>query len=129
VPGGLGLKAKRQSEENKLYASLMGWATFIILNTQTGRDDTNGSAKSTSSVPSTPIRSFQQSNTIPTDHKNLILRMKIKTFLKRACAAYGRTALCLSGGAMLGNYHFGAVRALLETGCYPTLFLGRVPGA
>jgi len=29
-------------------------------------------------------------------HRNLV-----KTFLKRARAAYGRTALCLSGGAMM----------------------------
>jgi hypothetical protein len=42
------LKAKRQSEENKLYASLMQWATLNILNAQNGREDTNGSAKSTS---------------------------------------------------------------------------------
>ena len=30
--------------------------------------------------------------------KNLVLREKIKTFLRRAKSAYGRTALCLSGG-------------------------------
>jgi uncharacterized membrane protein len=123
------LKAKRQSEENKLYASLMQWATLNILNAQNGKEDTNGSAKSISSVPSTPTPTIQQSNTIPTNHKNLILRTKIKTFLKRARAAYGRTALCLSGGAMMGNYHFGAVRALLETGLLPHIISGTSAGS
>ena len=46
-------------------------------------------------------------------------REKIKNFLKRARAAYGRTALCLSGGAMMGNYHFGVIKALLEEDCLP----------
>ena len=31
-------------------------------------------------------------------------RMEVLAFLKRARAAYGRTALCLSGGAMMGKY-------------------------
>ena len=30
-------------------------------------------------------------------------RMEVLAFLKRARAAYGRTALCLSGGAMMGK--------------------------
>lgn len=30
-------------------------------------------------------------------------RMEVLAFLKRARAAYGRTALCLSGGAMMGT--------------------------
>ncbi|EED93346.1 predicted protein, partial [Thalassiosira pseudonana CCMP1335] len=61
--------------------------------------------------------------------ENLILREKIKTFLKRARAAYGRTALCLSGGAMMGNYHFGAVLALLETGLLPHIISGTSAGS
>jgi hypothetical protein len=64
-----------------------------------------------------------------TENDNLILRTKIKTFLKRARAAYGRTALCLSGGAMMGNYHFGAVRALLETGLLPHIISGTSAGS
>eukprot|EP00956_Cyclotella_meneghiniana_P006021 scaffold7836_cov30-Cyclotella_meneghiniana.AAC.1 len=83
----------------------MDWATLNILNPQ--KDNGKGGdkkAKSTatvlpSSVPSTPKSSQSQfaTSSIDEDHKNLILRGKIKTFLKRARAAYGRTALCLSG--------------------------------
>jgi hypothetical protein len=37
---------------------------------------------------------------------SLCHRMEVLSFLKRARAAYGRTALCLSGGAMMGMFSF-----------------------
>ena len=61
--------------------------------------------------------------------RNIVLREKVKTFLKRARAAYGRTALCLSGGAMMGCYHFGAVKALLETDLLPNIISGTSAGS
>ncbi|KAF9583494.1 hypothetical protein BGW38_009339 [Lunasporangiospora selenospora] len=42
---------------------------------------------------------------------------------------YGRTALCLSGGAGFGYYHLGVVRALLEAGVLPTVITGTSAGA
>jgi len=56
-------------------------------------------------------------------------RKSVKTFLKRARAAYGRTALCLSGGAMMGCYHFGHVRALLDEGVLPHIISGTSSGS
>jgi predicted acylesterase/phospholipase RssA len=53
----------------------------------------------------------------------------VKTFLKRARAAYGRTALCLSGGAMMGNYHFGHVKALHDEGILPHIMSGTSAGS
>ena len=50
-------------------------------------------------------------------------------FLKRARAAYGRTALCLSGGAMMGLYHFGHLRGLMETDCLPNIISGTSAGS
>jgi predicted acylesterase/phospholipase RssA len=123
-------------EEKKLYASLMEWATLNILNAP--KNGKSNSKEASSSTPTTPIRTTQPSssngnvninNAIPAHHKNAILRTKIKTFLKRARAAYGRTALCLSGGAMMGNYHFGAVKALLETGLLPHIISGTSAGS
>eukprot|EP00614_Pseudopedinella_elastica_P006151 CAMPEP_0172603474 /NCGR_PEP_ID=MMETSP1068-20121228/23725_1 /TAXON_ID=35684 /ORGANISM="Pseudopedinella elastica, Strain CCMP716" /LENGTH=166 /DNA_ID=CAMNT_0013405227 /DNA_START=14 /DNA_END=511 /DNA_ORIENTATION=+ len=38
--------------------------------------------------------------------------------------AYGRTALMLSGGAALGLYHVGVVKALLEGGLLPRVVSG-----
>jgi hypothetical protein len=122
------LKATRHKEENKLYESLMQWATLNILKAGEEKGAENGNAKEQSDKEQIKA-AVAKVVSIPTDHKNLILRAKIKTFLKRARAAYGRTALCLSGGAMMGNYHFGAVRALLETGLLPHIISGTSAGS
>jgi hypothetical protein len=56
-------------------------------------------------------------------------RDQVKIFLRRARAAYGRTALCLSGGAMMGCYHFGHVMALFEEGVLPHIISGTSAGS
>lgn len=56
-------------------------------------------------------------------------RMEILLFLKRARAAYGRTALCLSGGAMMGLMHLGHVLGLLEAGVLPHIISGTSGGS
>ncbi|KAG0273945.1 hypothetical protein BGZ95_010258 [Linnemannia exigua] len=50
-------------------------------------------------------------------------------FLKSIYKNYGRTALCLSGGAGFGYYHLGVVRALLQAGVLPTVITGTSAGA
>jgi uncharacterized membrane protein len=42
---------------------------------------------------------------------------------------YGRTALCLSGGAMMGLYHFGHVLGLMETDSLPNIISGTSAGS
>ncbi|KAK2604220.1 hypothetical protein N8I77_007167 [Diaporthe amygdali] len=42
---------------------------------------------------------------------------------------YGRTALCLSGGATFAYYHFGVVKALLEEDLLPDVITGTSGGA
>lgn len=44
-------------------------------------------------------------------------------------ANYGRTALCLSGGACFAYYHFGIVKALLEADLLPDVITGTSGGA
>jgi predicted acylesterase/phospholipase RssA len=44
-------------------------------------------------------------------------------------ANYGRTALCLSGGASFAYYHFGVVKALLEANLLPDVITGTSGGA
>jgi len=53
----------------------------------------------------------------------------IRSFLKRARAAYGRTALCLSGGGMMANCHCGVIKALLEEDCLPHVISGTSAGS
>ena len=48
---------------------------------------------------------------------------------KGICANYGRTALCLSGGATFAYYHFGVVKALLEVDYLPDIITGTSGGA
>mmetsp|Transcript_14321 Transcript_14321/g.20991 ORF Transcript_14321/g.20991 Transcript_14321/m.20991 type:complete len:512 (-) Transcript_14321:229-1764(-) len=64
-------------------------------------------------------------NDIPNNHH----RETVKKFLKRARAAYGRTALCLSGGGMMGNYHYGSVKALMDNDCLPHIISGTSAGS
>jgi predicted acylesterase/phospholipase RssA len=50
-------------------------------------------------------------------------------FFRKAKEAYGQTALCLSGGASLAYFHFGVVKALIESQCMPTIISGASGGA
>jgi predicted acylesterase/phospholipase RssA len=50
-------------------------------------------------------------------------------FFYRANHCYGRTALMLSGGGVLGFYHLGVVKALLEEGLLPRVISGSSAGS
>lgn len=50
-------------------------------------------------------------------------------FFRRASHCYGRTALMLSGGGILGNYHMGVVKALIENDLLPTVVSGSSAGS
>ena len=51
------------------------------------------------------------------------------TFFKHLELNYGRTALCLSGGATFSYYHFGVIKALLDAGELPQIITGTSGGA
>jgi hypothetical protein len=46
------------------------------------------------------------------------IREKLR-FFERARRHMGKSALCLSGGGSLAMYHFGVVKAMLETNTLP----------
>lgn len=50
-------------------------------------------------------------------------------FFYRANHCYGRSALMLSGGGILGFYHLGVVKALLEHGLLPRVISGSSAGS
>ncbi|KAI5476279.1 patatin-like phospholipase domain containing protein [Pseudohyphozyma bogoriensis] len=50
-------------------------------------------------------------------------------FFRRTAKNLGATALCLSGGASFGYYHFGVVRALLDANLLPRVITGTSAGA
>jgi TAG lipase / steryl ester hydrolase / phospholipase A2 / LPA acyltransferase len=43
--------------------------------------------------------------------------------------AIGRSALLLSGGAILGMYHIGVVQTLIEADCMPKILAGSSAGS
>ncbi|VDB98737.1 unnamed protein product [Peniophora sp. CBMAI 1063] len=51
-----------------------------------------------------------------------------KRFFKGVNTNYGLTALCLSGGASFGYYHFGVVKAFLEADLLPRVITGTSAG-
>eukprot|EP01064_Diplonema_japonicum_P036249 TRINITY_DN8089_c5_g1_i1.p1 TRINITY_DN8089_c5_g1~~TRINITY_DN8089_c5_g1_i1.p1 ORF type:complete len:626 (+),score=96.57 TRINITY_DN8089_c5_g1_i1:61-1878(+) len=50
-------------------------------------------------------------------------------FLQKAKAEFGNTSLLMSGGAMLGLYHIGVVKALLKNQLLPKVISGTSAGA
>ncbi|TEY72954.1 hypothetical protein BOTCAL_0085g00020 [Botryotinia calthae] len=52
-----------------------------------------------------------------------------RTLFKRMHTNYGRTALCLSGGASFAYYHFGVIKALLDANLLPEVITGTSGGA
>ncbi|KAL9080832.1 MAG: hypothetical protein Q9159_007508 [Coniocarpon cinnabarinum] len=56
-------------------------------------------------------------------------RQSKSTMFSHLSANYGRTALCLSGGATFAYYHFGIARALIDAGSLPNIITGTSGGA
>lgn len=50
-------------------------------------------------------------------------------FFRRASKCYGKSALMLSGGAVLGNFHIGVVKALVEQNLLPDVISGASAGS
>ncbi|KAK5171708.1 uncharacterized protein LTR77_003344 [Saxophila tyrrhenica] len=70
---------------------------------------------------STSLRFLFATNQLTTEEKRELAR--------HLSTNYGRTALCLSGGAGFAWYHFGLAKALLEAGQLPNIITGTSGGA
>ncbi len=130
------LKSKVEDEQSKMIQHVISWATLGILGSKpeddkADKDKNGGNAKPDCNNPMSTKEAVSNLGDATGEEyvKSLFMRDKVKTFLKRARAAYGRTALCLSGGAMMGNYHFGAVKALIENDLLPPIISGTSAGS
>lgn len=74
-----------------------------------------------STIVTASLQAVAEAKDLPDEEK--------RSFLKSIYKNYGRTALCLSGGAGFGYYHLGVVRALLQAGVLPTVVTGTSAGA
>lgn len=62
-------------------------------------------------------------------HRSRLDRADKYTLAKHLHRNFGRTALCLSGGATFSYYHFGVVRALVDHSLLPDVITGTSGGA
>jgi TAG lipase/steryl ester hydrolase/phospholipase A2/LPA acyltransferase len=62
------------------------------------------------------------------DSEEIDLQEKLE-FFYRANVCFGRSALMLSGGGVLGFYHLGVVKALVEQGLLPRVISGSSAGS
>ena len=91
------LQRKVQAEKTKLWQSLVAGAFNMFGEKKDGSPGRSGSI--ILDQESRQVSATQRSK----GSLSVLHRMEILLFLKRARAAYGRTALCLSGGAMMGR--------------------------
>lgn len=66
------------------------------------------------------ISAFAQNSNLSLEERQLALKLFSKN--------YGRTALCLSGGATFGYYHIGVVKALFDRRLLPSVITGTSAG-
>ena len=62
-------------------------------------------------------------------HSSQLSESEKYSLAKQLHTNFGRTALCLSGGATFAYYHFGVVRALLDASLLPDVITGTSGGA
>jgi hypothetical protein len=127
------LDKKVREEKEKIWKSVLSWATLSfhadngqvvglpkeIKTTTSSSTDTVGSSSSNILDKPLPLKPLPLSA-----HKQELIEV-----LRAARAAYGRTALCLSGGAGMGSYHFGHLKGLMETDCLPHIISGTSAGS
>lgn len=66
------------------------------------------------------ISAFAQNSNVSLEERQLAFKLFSKN--------YGRTALCLSGGASFGYYHIGVVKALFDRRLIPSVITGTSAG-
>ena len=120
------LQRKVRKEKQKLLSTLVD-ATLGFLGgfgNDSNHDKSNHNMSATELSVGSSTGDATGAAALPAFHRHEVL-----AFLKRARAAYGRTALCLSGGAMMGLYHFGHILGLLENGMLPHIISGTSAGS
>mmetsp|Transcript_2513 Transcript_2513/g.3812 ORF Transcript_2513/g.3812 Transcript_2513/m.3812 type:complete len:543 (+) Transcript_2513:210-1838(+) len=133
------LKSEAKAEKEKMEHNFVSWALSGALSLLP-RDSKEEDPEEDMSAADETITLKYNSAVLSPSNKNsdenskeLPLKMAMqettRSFLKRARAAYGRTALCLSGGGMMANCHYGVIKALLEEDCLPHIISGTSAGS
>jgi hypothetical protein len=86
-----------REEKEKLWKSLIS-STLTLFG-----DDAESLSRSNAGIDPHSALTSSIEKTKESESLSVFHRLEVHSFLKRARAAYGRTALCLSGGAMMGE--------------------------
>jgi len=121
------LLKKSRREREKLWRSLVAFVTLDFSGEKDEEEKEQGSIKAYPESPKS-VRTTA-SNISTASGSKQVHREQLLKFLKRARHAYGKTALCLSGGAMMGLYHIGHLKGLMETDCLPDIVSGCSAGS
>ncbi|SCZ88763.1 BZ3500_MvSof-1268-A1-R1_Chr10-3g03080 [Microbotryum saponariae] len=121
------------SESFRLYRSVAD-ALFQLTNQKSKANDVRGLDSETfygtkdlvQDYVDEVARSIELVRKAPLDQVPLEIKHE---FFRSSAKNLGATALCLSGGAGLGYYHFGVVRALLDTNTLPRVVTGTSAGS
>jgi predicted acylesterase/phospholipase RssA len=117
------MQEEARKEKDRLWKSLVELFAPNLLRDQghsssaslSGSMHSGGDSSNSSSPKKDNDKTKNEIDDLPMELPS-VHREQVLNFLKRARAAYGRTALCLSGGAMMGLYHFGHILGLIEAG-------------
>ncbi|CAJ1952777.1 unnamed protein product [Cylindrotheca closterium] len=136
------LHQKIVDEKDKIWKSIESWATLNFDHSKNESEDhhkTNDRRPSNGSTDTIPLSesaansyaaaASAAANNTMTSKKRQHHVLQLQEFLKAARAAYGRTALCLSGGAAMGCYHFGHLYGLMECDALPHIISGTSAGS
>lgn len=96
------LQRKVRDERHKLWQSLVS-ATINIFVDKRNANDCHESMESLGQQQISTLPNFGSGVSKSQRSMSVFHRMEVLLFLKRARTSYGRTALCLSGGAMMGT--------------------------
>lgn len=126
------LSRKVAQEKTKIMSSILSWATLSFPDskkTPVPKIVVEGMPASSSSSQDSNLHQASSSSQASSGPQGAVHKDQLVRFLKSARAAYGRTALVLSGGAMMGNYHWGHAKGLLENNALPHIISGTSAGS
>lgn len=130
-----GARAARRRQQSPAAArsrstSRQGRRTASAKKKRASRVSLDSEADFASPVVSAATHALDESHIAPVlDAADVESPHELLRFFQAAKRQFGATALCLSGGASIGNYHWAVVKALLDEGLLPRVISGTSSGA
>ncbi|KAI3391344.1 hypothetical protein diail_7495 [Diaporthe ilicicola] len=131
IEGGQAVESDERQDGEKAVEALRALLTACVKNNFVGVENPRLYSQTyygTKNLVQNHVDEVEKSLKFILDTKQMKLDDKRELF-KSLHGNYGRTSLCLSGGATFAYYHFGVVKALLEEDLLPDVITGTSGGA